>query len=107
MLKFASEYGKVTVGLNGDEYNKSKNGDKAIPVIERIKVLKAIRYVDNIVVFNEEDPSQLIIKLKPIYFVRGPDYLGKTLKEESALNYVNATLLISPGRKKYDSRLLT
>lgn len=103
LFEFASHYGKVTVGINGDEYMKIKYGDKAIPLLNRAYVLQSCRYVDEVVFFNEPDPSQLILKLRPKYFVRGPDYAGVDLPELDALRAVGTTLIIHNAKKIHSS----
>jgi cytidyltransferase-like protein len=103
LLEFASHYGKVTVGINGDEYMKLKYGDNAIPLLNRAYVLESCKYVHNVVFFNEPDPSQLILKLRPKYFVRGPDYAGVDLPELDALKAVGTTLIIHNTEKIHSS----
>lgn len=103
LFEFASHYGKVTVGINGDEYMKIKYGDKAIPLLNRAYVLKSCRYVEDVVFFNEPNPSQLIMKLRPKYFVRGPDYAGVDLPELDALKAVGTTLIIHQTKKIHNS----
>ena len=103
LFEFASQYGKVTVGINGDEYMRVKYGDYAIPLMNRAYVLNSCRYVNDVVFFNEQDPSQLILKLRPRYFVRGPDYTGVDLPELDALRAVGTTLIIHPGSKIQNS----
>ena len=99
LFEFASRYGKVTVGINGDDYLQRKYGELAVPLMNRAYVLNSCRYVDNVVFFNEDNPSQLILKLRPIYFVRGPDYAGIDLPEQDALESVGATLIIHNAEK--------
>lgn len=94
LLEFASQYGKVTVGVNSDAYLKKKYGDKAIPLQQRAYVLRSCRFVDKVVAFREEDPSALILRAKPKIFVRGPDYAGVELPEQAALDAVGAKLIV-------------
>lgn len=103
LFEFASHYGKVTVGINGDDYMRVKYGDHAIPMMNRAYVLNSCRYVNDVVFFNEQDPSQLILKLRPKYFVRGPDYDGVDLPELDALRSVGTTLIIHQTKKILNS----
>lgn len=102
LLEFASRYGEVTVGINGEEYMKKKYGEYAMPLLSRSKVLKACRYVNDVVFFNEDEPSELIKRLRPRYFVRGPDYSGIVLTESAALEAVGSTLIIHQDTKIHD-----
>lgn len=107
LFEFASKYGKVTVGINGDEYMKTQYGDKTIPLLNRAYVIKSCRFVDEVVFFNEKNPSDLILKLRPKYFIRGPDYFNKILPEAEALQAVGAKLIIHNVDKIYNSSELT
>mgnify|MGYP001565126820 CR=1 FL=1 len=103
LLEFAAQYGRVTVGINGDEYLQKKYGKNAIPLLNRAYVLRSCRYVDEVVFFNESNPSDLILRLRPKYFVRGPDYEGKALAEADALEATGTSLIIHNARKIHDS----
>ena len=103
LLEFASRYGKVTVGINSDAYLRNKYGDKTISLIDRSYALKSIIYVDDVVTFWEDEPSALIKKLKPKYYIKGPDYSLETLPELPAIRDVGAFLIIHPSTKEYSA----
>ena len=103
LLEFASRFGKVTVGINADNYLDTKYGDLAIPLVNRAYVLRNIRFVDKVVVFSESNPSQLIRKLKPRYYVKGPDYRGVELPEASACHEADTQVVIQPAEKIQNS----
>ncbi len=77
LLEFCSTLGtKVIVGLNSDKSIKSLKG-KERPVnnqSDRKLLLEAIKYVDSVIVFEEETPYNLICKIKPDIIVKGGDY---------------------------------
>ena len=55
--------------------NELKGSDR--PIIgqsERKKILSALKFVDEVIIFNEENPLKLIKKLKPSILVKGADY---------------------------------
>lgn len=103
LLEFASQFGSVTVGLNSDNYMKKKYGDKFVPLLNRAYCLRSNRFVDKVVVFLEDEPSRLIYKLRPDYYVRGPDYLGKDLPELDAIKDVGAKLVIHHAKKIHNA----
>lgn len=103
LLEFASRYGLVTVGLNCDSYLINKYGEKTVPLVDRSYVLRSNCFVQKVVVFMEDNPSALIRKLKPKYYVRGPDYKDVVLPERAALDQVRCKLLIHQERKEYNS----
>ena len=107
LLEFASRFGHVTVGVNADSYLHSKYGkDMTVPLMNRAYVLSSCRYVDDVVVFTDDEPSSLILQLRPRVYVRGPDYAGKQLVEQSALDQVGAELIIHQSEKIHDSSSL-
>jgi cytidyltransferase-like protein len=107
LLEFASRFGSVTVGVNADSYLHGKYGeDKTVPLMNRAYVLSSCKFVDEVVVFTDNDPSALILQLKPRYFVRGPDYTGVELPEQDALDQVGAQLIIHQTDKIHDASSL-
>jgi bifunctional ADP-heptose synthase (sugar kinase/adenylyltransferase) len=54
-------------------------------------------------VFTEEEPSKLILNVKPDLYVKGPDYNGKEIPEKLILNKLNIMLAIQPAEKEYNS----
>ena len=103
LLEFASRYGKVTVCVNADAYLEKKYGTNAIALVDRTYVLNSCKYVDKVVMFKEDEPSNLILKLKPRYYIKGPDYSSESLPELPAIQRVNSTLVIHPADKEYNS----
>ena len=81
ILKTASEYGQVTVGLLTD---KAIASYKKIPLMtyeERFRVIEGIKYVDNIVMQETLDYSDNLRDLKPKYVVHGDDWTTGIQKE--------------------------
>lgn len=73
---------KLIVGLNGDTSVKVIKGQSR-PVFnqdDRKSMLEAIKYVDEVIIFYEKTPSNLIYELRPDIVVKGFDYY----KEEIA-----------------------
>lgn len=103
LLEFASRWGRVTVGINADPYVQRKYQDLAIPLVNRSYVLRSNRFVDDVVVFPEDEPSRLIRRLRPKYYVRGPDYRDVDLPEQPALDEVGCKLIIRPGKHEFSS----
>lgn len=76
MLCHQNGVGKVTVGLNSDvsvrrlkgEGRPHNNQD------DRKRMLEALRCVDEVIIFDEDTPYELIKKLRPDVLVKGGDY---------------------------------
>ena len=89
LLKFARNCGdKLIVGLNSDSSVKRLKGDSR-PIQnqeDRKAILEAIRWVDEVILFEEPTPINLIKRLKPEIIVKGGDYtpdqvVGNSLAE--------------------------
>ena len=107
LFEFAKQFGRVTVGINADSYLHEKYGkDKTVPLINRAYVIDSCKFVDEVVVFTEDNPSSHIRQLKPKYFIRGPDYINLELPEQKALNEVGAELICQCAEKIHDASSL-
>ena len=76
-LKEARALGdRLVVGLNSDDSVKRLKGENRPLVSEnyRKEMLLALRFVDEVEIFNEDTPLDLIKKLKPQVLVKGGDY---------------------------------
>ena len=76
-----------------------KYGSKYIELKNRLKVLNQIKLIDEIVVFEEETPINLILNIKPDIYVKGPDYIKECLAEKKALEKVNSLIFIAGNQK--------
>jgi len=77
VLKKAKERGDVLiVGLNSDKSVRKIKGSKR-PIMnekDRALILDSIKYVDYVVLFDEETPYNLIKEIEPDVLVKGSDY---------------------------------
>ena len=77
LLKFCKSLGStVVVGINSDASIKKLKGETR-PINnqeDRVFMLESLRYVDKVIVFEEETPYNLIKKIKPDTIVKGSDY---------------------------------
>ena len=82
LLEFCSTLGsEVIVGLNSDTSIKLlKGNDRPINnQNDRKFLLESIKYVDRVIVFEEETPYNLICKIKPDIIVKGGDYKAEAV----------------------------
>ncbi len=79
-LEFAKSMGDVLiVGINSDDSVRRLKGPTR-PVVDqdnRAHLLKSLRMVDYVVIFDEDTPLELIKAVQPDVLVKGEDYLGK------------------------------
>lgn len=76
LLKFCKTLGHVVVGLNSDSSVKKIKG-KHRPINsqeDRKLILESLKYIDHVVVFEEETPYNLIKAISPDIIVKGGDY---------------------------------
>lgn len=107
LFEFASKFGDVVVGVNADAFLWEKYGkDKTISLDKRVYVLKSIRYVNDVVVFTEEHPGKLIEKIKPDFYVKGPDYQGVELPENFSIISTGCKLIIHNIEKENSTSTL-
>ena len=110
LLKEARSYGdKLIVGLNSDKsISKLKGPDR--PIIgqsERKKILSALKFVDEVIIFNEENPLKLIKKLKPSILVKGADYSKEqVIGGEFVESYGGEIKLVKLTKGKSSSKII-
>lgn len=82
LLKQARSLGtKLIVGINSDASVKRLKGESR-PINDeytRVEQLKSLPWVDEVFVFNEDTPYDLIKKLQPSCIVKGGDYTVETV----------------------------
>ena len=66
----------LIVGLNSDiSIRKLKGENRPInDQITRYEILKSIKYIDEVLIFDEENPMRLIKEISPNLLVKGSDY---------------------------------
>ena len=96
LLKYCSSLGRVIVGLNSDSSVTDLKGPSRpfFKQEDRIFALMSCRYVDEVVVFNENTPYNLIKSISPDIIVKGGDYVadrvvGSDLAEVRIFNFID------------------
>ncbi|MFZ5980823.1 MAG: D-glycero-beta-D-manno-heptose 1-phosphate adenylyltransferase [Candidatus Zixiibacteriota bacterium] len=76
-LAVAKKYGDIlVVGLNSDDSTRRLKGEgrPVHKVEDRAAVLLALKAVDYVVIFEDDTPEKLIMKVRPEVLVKGADY---------------------------------
>lgn len=100
----------VVVGLNSDASIKKLKGDSR-PINsqeDRAFLLQSLKYVDEVIIFDEETPYELIKKVEPDYIVKGGDYskenvVGNDLADVIIYNYIDGYSTTNIIKKSHDS----
>jgi rfaE bifunctional protein nucleotidyltransferase chain/domain len=83
LFKYAKSLGdKLIVGIDSDErIRQSKGNNRPINTSENRKhILSAIRYIDNVYIFNnDEELISLVVDIKPDIIVVGSDWENKNV----------------------------
>lgn len=104
LLKAAAEMGEVLiVAINSDEtVRKLKGQSRPIhSAAERAEILLAIRWVNNVTVFEEDTPLETIQRVRPDVLVKGAEYgEGEIVGEEFLKEYGGLTVRF-PMQKRH------
>lgn len=100
-LRLSKKLGdRLVIGINSDESVKRLKGhSRPINSVEdRIEILKSLRFVDQVEVFDEDTPINLIKQIRPNIITKGGDY-----KEENVVGYELAKIIIIPLTKGFST----
>jgi len=110
LLKHCKDIGYVVVGLNSDSSVKENKGENRpfFSQKDRKFALKSLKYVDEVVIFDEKTPYNIIKQIRPDYLVKGGDYKAEDIigaefsKNVLIFNYVSgySTTLVLQGVEK-------
>ena len=96
LLKYCKSLGHVVVGLNSDRSVKKLKGENRPYFLEKDRefMLRSCRFVDGVIIFDEDTPYNLIKKIKPDIIVKGGDYkekdvIGSKIAEVKIFNYID------------------
>ena len=99
MLAAARDLGDcLIVCLNSDDsVRRLKGPDRPlIPEEERASVLRALRSVDAVTIFDEDTPAQALARIRPDVFAKGGDYDARELPEAAVLERWGGEVAILP-----------
>ena len=96
---------KLIVGINSDSWLERKKGKNFLPLSERYEIVSALKYVDNCILFNDEDGTAIeairnVIMLYPfdrIIFANGGDRVEGNTPEEDAKLFPEKDIIFQYG----------
>ena len=98
---------KLIVLLNSDEWLIKKKGKNFLPFKERALILESIKFVDEVIIFEETDPLNLIIKIKPDVLVKGSDYpIDKVIGNDFVNSYGGRVVLVDLIPNQSSTRII-
>lgn len=91
LLEISSIPGKLVVAINSDQSIKKQKG--SYPLLnqtERARLLASVDNIYKIIIFDKEDASELIREISPKYVIKGEEFEGKAIPENSAIQDIGA-----------------
>ncbi len=98
----------LVVGVNGDDSVRRLKGPgrPLLPAAERALLVAALRAVDEVVVFEEDDVGRLLLELRPDVHCKGTDYTTETVPERELVRSYGGRVAIVGDPKDHDTRQL-
>ena len=98
----------LVVGVNGDASVRRLKGEgrPVMPAEDRALVVAALRAVDLVVVFEDDDVSRLLLALRPDVHCKGTDYTPETVPERDVVRSYGGRVAIVGDSKDHDTRAL-
>ena len=104
---------KLIVSITTDKFVNKGDNRPAFSIKDRVKMLKSIKYVDDVVISNHSSAVNVIKKIKPDFYIKGKDYKDlvknptKNLNLEiSAIKSVKGKFVLTDTALKSSSKIL-
>ena len=98
----------LVVGVNGDASVRRLKGEgrPVMPAVDRALLVAALRAVDHVVVFEEDDVTRLLRTLQPDVHCKGTDYTADTVPEKDVVRAYGGRVAIVGDPKDHHTRAL-
>ena len=98
----------LVVGVNGDASVRRLKGEgrPVLPEADRALLVAAVRAVDHVLVFADDDVSRLLLALRPDVHCKGTDYTPDTVPERDVVRSYGGRVAIVGDPKRHDTRVL-
>jgi rfaE bifunctional protein nucleotidyltransferase chain/domain len=96
----------LVVGVNGDDSVRRLKGEgrPVLPEADRALLVAALKSVDLVVVFPEDDVKSLLLELRPDVHCKGTDYTPDTVPEREVVRSYGGRVAIVGDPKDHDTR---
>ena len=96
----------LVVGVNDDASVRRLKGEgrPLLPEDDRAVLVAAVRSVDHVVVFREDDVGALLLALRPDVHCKGTDYTPETVPEREVVRSYGGRVAIVGDPKDHDTR---
>ena len=98
----------LVVGVNADASVRRLKGEgrPVMPAHDRALVIAALRAVDHVVIFEEDDVARLLLALHPEVHCKGTDYTPETVPERELVRSYGGRVAIVGDPKGHDTGAL-
>lgn len=98
----------LVVAVNGDaSVGRLKGlGRPAVPAEDRAVLVAALRSVDHVLVFEEDDVTRVLLALRPDVHCKGTDYTPESVPERDVVVSFGGRLAIVGDPKEHDTHRL-
>ena len=98
----------LVVGVNGDGSVRRLKGEgrPVLPEGDRALLVAAVRAVDHVLVFADDDVARLLLALRPDVHCKGTDYTPDTVPERDVVRSYGGRVAIVGDPKNHDTRVL-
>lgn len=98
----------LVVAVNGDGSVRRLKGEgrPLMPAADRALLVAALRAVDRVVVFEQDDVGELLLALRPDVHCKGTDYTAETVPEREVVRSYGGRVAIVGDPKDHDTRRL-
>ena len=93
----------LTVGVNGDRRTHEIKEHVLFNAEERADIVGAIAYVDEVIIFEQDTPQELIGVVCPDVFVKGGDWVAEELPEYDACQKTGVNVVCLDGTRPIHS----
>lgn len=104
---------KLIVSVTSDQFVNKGPNRPAFSISDRVKMLKSIKYIDEVIISNHSSAVNVIKKIKPDFYIKGKDYRDlvknptHNLKLEiAAIKSVKGKFIITDTKLKSSSKIL-
>ena len=106
-LEEAAEHGDLlVVAVNDDDSTRRLKGEgrPVMPAVERAEILSAMRFIDYVLIFQEDTVDGVLRELRPDVHAKGTDYTTETVPEIETAREIGCVTVITGDPKDRSSR---
>lgn len=97
---------RLVVALTGDRFVNKGPGRPVHTQQQRELVLRALRCVDDVVVYEAQTPAAVIQAMKPDIYCKGVDYVGQRLLEQDLVESLGGRVVFTTTPKHSSTALV-